>query len=142
MRKQLGIYASLLLLCTTALLWVGCSSNRCCNTAPVCEQPCQPVCAPQPCMPVCAPQPCAPVCPPACPHRHASQYARRHASLYAHQHATHARQNHFASLLQNAAILPATNCAAVTVSLLQLQKPKHVHARRPISSRVRRKSLR
>lgn len=64
MKKQLGICASLLLLCTTALLWVGCSSNRCCNTQPVCEQPCQPVCAPQPCAPVCQPAPCKPVCPP------------------------------------------------------------------------------
>ncbi len=69
MKKQLGIFTSLLLVATTALLWVGCSSNRsndCC--APVCEQPCQPVCPPQACpppKPVCAPQ-CAPVCPPKC----------------------------------------------------------------------------
>lgn len=63
MRKQLGIFASLLFLSATALLWVGCSSNRCCTT-PVCEQPCQPVCE-QPCQPVCAP-PCQPACPPAC----------------------------------------------------------------------------
>jgi len=71
MRKQLGIFASLIFLCTTALLWVGCSSNQCCDTPPVCEQPCHPVCAqpacPPPCRPVCPPPPpCKPVCAPAC----------------------------------------------------------------------------
>ncbi len=85
MKKQLGISASLLLLCTTALLWVGCSGNRglndssvCCDQpcAPICEQPvyqpsCRPVCPPPaPCRPVCAPvcppAPCAPVCRPVC----------------------------------------------------------------------------
>lgn len=75
MRKQLGIFASLLLLTATALLWVGCSGNRC---ATPCEQVCQPVCqpvcppakpvCPPPCAPVCQPAPvCPPACPPACP---------------------------------------------------------------------------
>lgn len=64
MRKQLGVLASLLFLCTTAFLWAGCS-NRCCDTTPVCEQPCQPVCAPA-CPPACPPA-CKPMCPPACP---------------------------------------------------------------------------
>ncbi len=71
MRKQLGIFTSLLFLCTTALLWVGCSSNKCCDTPSVCEQPCMPVCeqpvCPPPCKPVCPPPaPCKPVCPPVC----------------------------------------------------------------------------
>lgn len=82
MRKQLGIIASLLFLCATALLWAGCA-DRCCDTAPVCEQPCnpEPICKPpckpvcvEPCKPVCAPvckpvcpPPCAPVCKPVCP---------------------------------------------------------------------------
>jgi uncharacterized repeat protein (TIGR01451 family) len=91
MKKQLGICASLLLLCATALLWVGCSGNRsgnnssmCCDQPccpPVCcEQPCcQPACQPycppvsyQPCCPApspyqpCCPPSCAPACPPAC----------------------------------------------------------------------------
>lgn len=64
MRKQLGMLASLLFLCASALLWAGCSDNRCCNEAPVCEQPCRPVCA-EPCRPVC-PEPCRPVCPAPC----------------------------------------------------------------------------
>ena len=76
MKKQLGVFASLLLLCTTALLWVGCSNSW--SNSPACAQPCeqvyqpvyQPVCPPPcpapcaaPCKPVCQP-PCAPVCPP------------------------------------------------------------------------------
>lgn len=70
MRKQLGISASLLLLCTTALLWMGCSSN-CGNNASVCEPTCQPVCEQPVCCPpvrqVCPPPPvCQPVCQPAC----------------------------------------------------------------------------
>nr|NGY96094.1 Large cysteine-rich periplasmic protein OmcB [Neochlamydia sp. AcF84] len=39
MKKQLGIIASLLFLCTTALMWVGCADNRTSNSAPVYEQP-------------------------------------------------------------------------------------------------------
>lgn len=82
MKKQLGISASLLLLCTTALLWMGCSGSRGCNTSSVCEQPCQPVCEQPvcpppvcrpvcpppaaPCKPVCPPPACKPVCPPPC----------------------------------------------------------------------------
>src|ERR1700722_7989695 len=77
MKKQLGLFTSLIFLCTTAMLWVGCSSNQCCDTSPVCE-PCQPVCEqpacppkpccqpPAPCKPVCTP-PCAPPCQPQCP---------------------------------------------------------------------------
>lgn len=77
MRKQLGKITSLLFLCTTALLWVGCSSNVGWNDTPLCEQPCQPVyeqsaCPPTceqpvcPPTPVCAPpRPCRPICPPA-----------------------------------------------------------------------------
>ncbi|MBA3815736.1 MAG: DUF11 domain-containing protein, partial [Parachlamydiaceae bacterium] len=80
MRKQLGIFTSLLFLCATAFLWVSCSSNRCCDDRsisepscqPVNEQPCQPVCPPQ-CnptrpppvyQPVCPPPACLPTCPP------------------------------------------------------------------------------
>lgn len=68
MRKQLGILASLLLLSVSTLLWVGCS-DRCCDSAPVCEPSCKPVC-PAPCQPPCPPpcQPaCKPVCKPVCP---------------------------------------------------------------------------
>lgn len=74
MRKQLGILASLLLLSASALLWVGCSDNRCCDTAweqpyvqpcaPACAPVCNPVCPPT-CQPAC-PAPCAPKCAPAC----------------------------------------------------------------------------
>lgn len=64
MRKQLGMFTSLLFLCATALLWVGCA-DRCCDTMPVCEQPCGPVCA-EPCQPVCPPPACQPACPPPC----------------------------------------------------------------------------
>ncbi len=79
MRNKLGFFASLSLLCFSALLWAGCSSN--CGYNDCCPQPCQestPVCAPAPCAapcaPVCAPapHPCAPVCAPApvcCPPR-------------------------------------------------------------------------
>lgn len=66
MKKQLGISASLLLLCMTALLWVGCSGNRSGNNSSVCDTPCQPVCE-QPCQPVCQPPVCKPVCPPPAP---------------------------------------------------------------------------
>lgn len=61
MKKQLGMLASLLLLSVSALLWTGCSSNRCCDS---CE-PCEPICNSggpiynEPCRPTC-PQPCAP----------------------------------------------------------------------------------
>lgn len=70
MRKQLGIFTSLLFLCATAFLWVSCSGNRCCDNRPICEPSCQPVCE-QPCQPICPP-PCKPMCPPpackpACP---------------------------------------------------------------------------
>lgn len=68
MRKQLGILSTLLFLSAAAMLWVGCSDNRCCNEAP-CEQPCKPVCqpaCPAPCQPVCKPA-CPPPCQPACP---------------------------------------------------------------------------
>jgi len=76
MRKQLGILTSLLFLCATALLWVGCSSNSwCCAEKtsacepcpPVCREPCRPIC-PEPCRPAfadCEPicdEPCRPVC--------------------------------------------------------------------------------
>lgn len=76
MRKQLGIFATLIFLSATALIWTGCSSksSACCNTEPVCCEPvrnecppCKPVCCPPaPCKPVCA-EPCAPrpCCPPA-----------------------------------------------------------------------------
>lgn len=70
MFKKLGISASLLMLCTTALFWSGCSDSRYCCEEPICEQgvssleSSQPVACPQPCMP--APQPCAPACKPAC----------------------------------------------------------------------------
>ena len=65
MKKQLGIFASLLFLCATALLWVGCSSNQSLNNQPVYEQSYQPNC--EPVRPVCPPPPvCAPVCPPVC----------------------------------------------------------------------------
>jgi len=64
MKKQLGLITSLLFLCTTALMWVGCADNKCCDEAPVCEQP-APICQPA-CAPVCAPEPCAPVCAPVC----------------------------------------------------------------------------
>lgn len=80
MKKQLGISASLLLLCTTALLWVGCSGNRgwdnssvCCDQPPSCPTVCEPapVCPPPVCRPVCPPPvycpPPAPVCAPVCP---------------------------------------------------------------------------
>ncbi len=74
MRKQLGILASLLLLGVSALLWTGCSANRCndrCQPCePICEQPCKPICCPPQCPPQCAPQcapePCRPACPPQC----------------------------------------------------------------------------
>lgn len=70
MRKQLGIITSLVFLLTTAVVWMGCSSNWCCDD----NQCCEPVqqCCPEPCAPVCrpsqpaCPQPCAPVCPPKC----------------------------------------------------------------------------
>ena len=83
MKKQLGIIASLLFLCATAFMWVGCADNKCCDTAPVYEQSApiskqaiasaestapayeqasEPVCAPE-CAPACAPV-CAPVCAP------------------------------------------------------------------------------
>lgn len=57
MRKQLGILASLLFLCTTALLWTGCSDTACCNPCePVCEEQCQV--SPDPCCePLCKPAP-------------------------------------------------------------------------------------
>lgn len=65
MKKQLGILATLLFLCATALIWVGCSDSCCYNT---CEQPCQPACQPvcgnptaQPCAQPCA-APCASPC--------------------------------------------------------------------------------
>ncbi len=65
MRKQLGIMASLLFLCATALLWVGCSDS-CCMSAcerPACEAPCEPSCAqPDPC--------CEPLCKPAVKCKH------------------------------------------------------------------------
>lgn len=57
MRKQLGILASLLFLGVSALLWTGCSNNRCAND---CYMPCEPIC--EPCKPVCCPPPCKPVC--------------------------------------------------------------------------------
>lgn len=64
MRKQLGVLASLLFLCATALFWAGCA-DRCCNTDSACEQVCKPACQPcEPCEPICPP--CAPVCPPVC----------------------------------------------------------------------------
>ena len=62
MRKQLGVLASLLFLCATALIWAGCS-DRCCNTENVCQPPCRPVC--NPCQPICHPD-CEPICHPAC----------------------------------------------------------------------------
>ncbi len=71
MRKKLGMIAAVLFLSVSALMWVGC--NRCCDEAPICEQPCTPVCqpvCPPACQPACAPvcpTPCKPVCPPACP---------------------------------------------------------------------------
>lgn len=83
MKKQLGIFASLVFLGISALLWTGCSNNyqNDCGApcppicepckpicpppcAPVCQEPCKPVCPP-PCKPMCPP-PCAPVCPPPC----------------------------------------------------------------------------
>lgn len=66
MRKQLGIFASLLLLSVSALLWTGCSSynDNCCDPCPPVCAPCKPECPP-PCKPVCA-EPCKPVCPPVC----------------------------------------------------------------------------
>jgi uncharacterized repeat protein (TIGR01451 family) len=65
MKKQLGIVASLLFLCATALFWVGC--NRCCDTAPSCDTAtvCEQPACPEPCEPACAPT-CAPACKPAC----------------------------------------------------------------------------
>lgn len=74
MKKQLGIIASLLFLCATALIWVGCSNNTCCDdAAPVYEQSGpslsgSPCCAPESCAPVCAPERpvCAPTCQPTC----------------------------------------------------------------------------
>lgn len=71
MYKKLGIFATTLLLSSTALFWSGCSSdkNNCCEQ-PVCEKPCAPVCCepscPPSCPPVCQPV-CKPYCPPACP---------------------------------------------------------------------------
>lgn len=70
MKKQLGLFASLVFLCATALLWTGCCSDACCDTVnecceqPSCPPPCRPVCAPE-CKPVCPP-PCQPACPPQC----------------------------------------------------------------------------
>lgn len=73
MLKQLGMFASFLLLGATALVGAGCSTNRCCAPAPVCVEPCQPVCpepylsaSSEPCRPFC-PEPSRPVCPPSCP---------------------------------------------------------------------------
>lgn len=75
MRKQLGIFSSLLFLALSALLWTGCAEN-CCYDNP-CNIPCESVCAPacEPvhaptfnpsCPPACAPA-CAPSCEPGCP---------------------------------------------------------------------------
>lgn len=74
MKKSLGIFASLFFLCATALLWTGCSDNRCCDMQPECQPckpvfvkpcpPCEPICAPI-CEPKCEPK-CAPECPPVC----------------------------------------------------------------------------
>lgn len=66
MRKQMRVLASLLFLWTTALLWVGCSTNSCGYSRVSCEQPCGTVCDPcDPCDPVCqvCPDPC---CEPQC----------------------------------------------------------------------------
>ncbi|MEM1282807.1 MAG: hypothetical protein AAGG81_04560 [Chlamydiota bacterium] len=80
MRKQMRVLTSLLFLCATALIWVGCSGNNgCCdynncNIPVCCEQPCGQVCDPcDPCDPVCqvCPDPCCePLCKPAAKCRH------------------------------------------------------------------------
>lgn len=62
MRKQLGIFSSLLLLCATVVLWTGCSDN-CCTTndcSPCVQQPV--CCAPAPVQPI---ECCEPLCKPA-----------------------------------------------------------------------------
>ncbi|MCB1111066.1 MAG: DUF11 domain-containing protein [Chlamydiales bacterium] len=66
MRKQLGILTSLVFLCATALMWVGCSNSNCCYERTVCcEQPCAPCCE-DPCL-TCDPcDPCSRVCPAPC----------------------------------------------------------------------------
>jgi len=65
MRKKMRVFASLFFLCATALLWVGCSNNKCCYEAPCCEQPCKPVCCDDECGPVCPDPCCEPLCKPA-----------------------------------------------------------------------------
>lgn len=65
MYKQLGIFASILVLGSMALFWSGCSSHRNTCNEPVCEQPCAPAPCAQPCRPECPP-PCPP-CPPPTP---------------------------------------------------------------------------
>ncbi len=72
MRKQLRVLTSLLFLCATALLWVGCSTNSCCDTVPVCERPCQPVCN-EPCEAVCPDACVEPLCKPAHKCKHPSR---------------------------------------------------------------------
>lgn len=67
MRKQLGIFTSLLLFGVSTLLWSGYPTDRGCNPAPVCAP--QRVCPPPQCQPprrVCAPKPCPPTCEPCC----------------------------------------------------------------------------
>lgn len=80
MKKQLGVMTSLLFLCTSALLWVGCSSNRGWDNSPIMEEHSQTAYeqtyepgmspAPMPYRPVsapaCQPTACPPCCPPAC----------------------------------------------------------------------------
>lgn len=84
MRKQLGMIASLLFLCSAVVFWTGCSQsgyNNCCydsccdsvcdypgqgsQCAPDCCAPCPQPCCPPPCAPRCAPCP-QPCCPPPC----------------------------------------------------------------------------
>lgn len=77
MRKQLGVSASLLLLCATAFLWAGCQ-DRCCDTAAVYDQSYQSVSSEpiayeqqlayneQPRQAVCPQPACAPKAAPAC----------------------------------------------------------------------------
>lgn len=82
MKKQLGVWTSLLFVALSALLFAGCADKSCydnsCETpgysvcepacAPACPKPCPPPCPPKcppKCAPVCPP-PCAPACPPPC----------------------------------------------------------------------------
>ncbi len=88
MRKSTRVLTSLLFLCASALLWVGCSNNKSCgyDAAPMsCEQPCGPIvsnsCNPcgvvsrptdSGCSEVSAAQCCEPLCKPAVKCRHPS----------------------------------------------------------------------